>query len=199
MTRKQSDSEPATVLIVEDEPDLADLYTIWLNDEYDVASVYDGEEALEALDESVDVVLLDRRMPGVSGDRVLERIRERDLNVRVAIVSAVTPDFDVIGMGFDDYVVKPVDSKDLRETVERMLTRSTYDETVQKLERLLVTRATLEAEKSPTDLEQSDEYQRLTARIEEARAQADAAISEFDEDDYRAAFRDIGSANRHSG
>jgi len=60
------------VLIVDDEPDLADLYASWLPEQYAVVTAYDGRGALDALDGSVNVVLLDRRMPGMSGDEVVD-------------------------------------------------------------------------------------------------------------------------------
>jgi len=59
------------------------------------------------IDETVDVVLLDRMMPGMSGQEVLAAIRERGLDCRVAMVTAVDADFDVIEMGFDEYLGKP--------------------------------------------------------------------------------------------
>lgn len=75
-----SGTEPATVLVVDDEPDVADAYAAQLDDQYIVSTAYGGDEALERIDVSVDIVLLDRRMPSTSGDEVLERIRNRDLN-----------------------------------------------------------------------------------------------------------------------
>ncbi len=59
-------------------------------------------------------------MPGLSGDEVLKRIREQEMGTRVVMVSAVTPDFDVIGVGFDDYITKPVGEAEIRDVVERM-------------------------------------------------------------------------------
>lgn len=71
-----SDAEAQpTVLAVDDEPDLAELYRVYLDATYDVRIATGGEEALSMMDESVDVVLLDRRMPEMSGHEVLEAIR----------------------------------------------------------------------------------------------------------------------------
>ncbi|MFB6198048.1 MAG: response regulator transcription factor, partial [Halobacteriaceae archaeon] len=78
----------------------------------------DGQSALAQLDESIDIALLDRRMPNLTGDEVLAQVRDRDLDVQVAMVTAVDPDFDVIKMGFDDYVVKPVTKSDLFDLVD---------------------------------------------------------------------------------
>ncbi|MFC4553269.1 response regulator, partial [Halorussus sp. GCM10023401] len=109
------ESDAPTVLVIEDEPDLGRLYELWLEDDYDVKHVETGEQALSALDDSVDVVLLDRRLPGMSGRAVLEEIRERDVDCRVAMVTAVDPSFDVVEMGFDTYVTKPPDREQLRD------------------------------------------------------------------------------------
>ncbi len=85
---------------------------------YDVRRAYEGHEALELLDGEVNIVLLDRRMPGLSGDEVLSELRRRELHSRVVMVTAVKPDFDIIDMGFDDYLVKPVSKDDLFTTVQ---------------------------------------------------------------------------------
>ncbi|PSP15165.1 DNA-binding protein, partial [Halobacteriales archaeon QH_10_67_13] len=88
--------EPATVLVVDDERDVADAYAAQLEEEFIVMTAYGGQQALDWIDASVDVVLLDRRMPDISGDEVLEKIHGRDLQARVAMVTAVDPDFDII-------------------------------------------------------------------------------------------------------
>lgn len=180
-----------TVLIVEDNQALADLMAGWLRDEYTVEVAYNGEAALEIFDSAIDVVLLDRRMPGLSGDEVLESIREQEMGVRVVMVSAVTPDFDVIGMGFDDYITKPVEEDEIRDVVERMQTRERYDETVDGLYRLLQTKAVLENEIAESELQTHDEYRRLVDQIADLQEQADVASAGFEDDDFDAAFRDL--------
>ncbi|GAA0718363.1 DNA-binding response OmpR family regulator [Halorubrum trapanicum] len=188
--------QPPLVLVVEDEPDLADLYAAWLGDEYRVRTAYGGHEALDQLDEAddeVDAILLDRRMPGLSGDEVLTAVRDRGIDCRVAMVTAVEPDFDILEMGFDDYLVKPVTSDTLRETVEGLLRRGEYDSEVQELFSLTSKKAMLESEKSASDLADNEEYQRLTDRITELREQADEsrdAVATNDED-YEKLFQDF--------
>ena len=184
------------VLVVEDEPDLADLYAAWLGDEYRVRTAYSGQEALEELDtvdNGVDAILLDRRMPGLSGDEVLSAVRERGIDCRVAMVTAVEPDFDILNMGFDDYLVKPVTSDTLREMVEGLLRRGEYDTEMQELFSLTSKKAMLEAEKSASELTDNDEYQRLTDRISELRSEADEsleAVTESD-DDFEKLFQEF--------
>ena len=189
MTPASNETTSATVLIVEDEVDVAELYEMWLLDRYTVLVAHDGSEALEQLDESVDVVLLDRRMPGISGDEVLETIRSRGLDCRVAIVSAVTPDFDVIEMGFDDYLTKPVDRQEVIDAIERMLTRSEYDSNLQEFYQLAATQAALQESKSEPELRQNEEYIALTNELDQKRRQMDEMMAEFEDTDFEAAFR----------
>jgi DNA-binding response OmpR family regulator len=181
------------VLVVEDEPDLADLYATWLRDDYRVRVAYGGREALDELDDEVDVVLLDRRMPDLSGDEALEAIRDRGVECRVAMVTAVEPDFDIVEMGFDDYLVKPVSRESLKETVENLLLRNTYDDGIQELFSLASKKAILESEKDAATLEEHEEYQKLSARVDELRSQLDQALAEFDDEhDMTAMYRDLG-------
>jgi len=179
------------VLIVEDEPDLADLYATWLRTEYRVRVAYGGREALDELDDEVSVVLLDRRMPDLSGDEVLDNVRDRGIDCRVAMVTAVEPDFDIVAMGFDDYLVKPVSKDDLQATVDNLLLRNEYDDGVQELFSLASKKALLESEKGPASLEDSEEYQELDERIEELRGNLDRALDEFSDDDMGAIYRDL--------
>jgi len=180
------------VLIVEDEPDLADLYAAWLSDACTVETAYNGSQALESLDGGVDIVLLDRRMPGLSGDEVLETIRDRELDARVAMVTAVEPDFDIIQMGFDDYLVKPVSKEDLLETVDQLLLRSTYDEQIQEFFALASKKALLDSQKTEAELRASEEYARLEDRLAVLRAQIDDTIAELsDHDAYRRVCQDL--------
>jgi DNA-binding response OmpR family regulator len=186
-----SGSEPATVLVVDDEPDVADAYAAQLKSEYIVSTAYGGQEALDKIDDAVDIVLLDRRMPGISGDEVLDKIRERDLNIRVAMVTAVDPDFDIIEMPFDDYVIKPVSRDDLFETIDRLLTTSEYEQRLRRYYALAAKHATLIANKPESELAESEQFSELEAEMERIQAELDETISEFSDDDFTAAFRDL--------
>jgi len=183
-------TEETTVLIVDDEGDVAELYTAWLGTEHEALSANGGREALELVD-GVDVVFLDRQMPGMSGDEVLEEIEARGLDCRVVMVTAVDPDFDIVEMPFDDYLTKPVDRSDLLEMVETMLTRDTYDEQLQEYFSMASKKATLEAEKNPVELDAHEEYREVSERVEALREEADDAVAELD--DFESAFRDFPS------
>lgn len=173
----------ATILIVDDEQDLADLFGVWLSERYTVHTVYSGHDALELLDNTIDVVLLDRSMPGLSGDAVLTEIRARELNCRVALVTAHDPDFDVIRLGFDEYVTKPVPKDALYDVVETLLTRKQYDTLLQSYYQLASKLATLEHYLG-NDAASHPAYQALQTEIEALDGDiADLQVG-FDDTDF---------------
>jgi len=190
--RDEEEDAETTVLVVDDEEGLADLYGIWLRDRYTVETAYDGDAAIDALDEHVDVVLLDRQMPGVSGDDVLEAIRERGLGCRVAMVTAVEPELDIVDLGFDDYLRKPVDRETLRATVDRLLRRSAYDDTVQEYFAAARKHALLAESNDPT-VTDAEEFETLETRLGELRDRLDDVVGDFDNEDYEVLFRQFST------
>ena len=120
--------ENTKLLLVDDEPELVDIYEMWFEEKYATRTAHSGQQALEVFDEDIDAVLLDRRMPGMSGDEVLERLREEGHGCPVVMVTAVEPDQGIVELPFDEYVIKPADRAELLETVERALSRAA-DET----------------------------------------------------------------------
>ena len=181
------------VLVVDDDPRVARVYAEQLRQRHTVRVAYSGTEALESLDADVDVVLLDRRMPDLTGDQVLERIRERELNCQVAMVTAVEPDFDIIEMDFDDYLFKPVTGEQLLSTVDHLLRRATYDAALQEFFSVASKRAALEAEKSYSVLQRSEEFAALTARFERLKEELGESLEELDDEE---AF-DLALSDRH--
>ena len=184
-------ASPSCVLVVEDETELANLFAEWLSEDYAVRVATSGEEALERVDTDVDVVLLDRLMPGLSGDEVLERLRERGLSVRVAMVTAVEPDFDILEMGFDDYVVKPLFREDVRRLVAELLERDEYDRQLSSLFAAASKLAALEAHKSEEALASSEQYATVRADFERTRDRIDELESDMTEEDFEAVFYDF--------
>lgn len=155
-----------TVLVVEDEPDLIDLYQDYLADTYRVRTATDGAAAMEQLDACIDVVLLDRRMPDTDGDTVLGQIEASGFDPRIALVTAVAPDLDILDLLLDDYLVKPVTQAEVRDTVERLVLIDEYSERRRQLNALEVKRNVLQVEKSPAELERNRAYRELVAEIE---------------------------------
>ncbi|MGH3799363.1 MAG: MtrAB system response regulator MtrA [Pseudonocardiaceae bacterium] len=114
----------ARVLVVDDDPALAEMLTIVLRGEgFDPAVVSEGTKALSALRElKPDLVLLDLMLPGMNGIDVCKAIRAES-GVPIVMLTARTDTVDVVlGLesGADDYVVKPFKPKEL---VARLRTR----------------------------------------------------------------------------
>lgn len=183
------DPDPV-VLIVDDDPRLVNMHASWLDTDHTVVRAYDGEDAFRKLDESVDVVLLDRRMPGVSGEDVLARIREWNLDCGVVMLSAVEPDFDIVDMGFDDYVVKPGFRHEVREAVTDVLAREMHDEPLREYLALSAKESLLRAEKSDAELAASDEYASLGERIATLDSELDDPVEAANDDQLRALVND---------
>jgi len=178
--RDKADAEPTppvgrpTVLVVDDDRALADTCEYWLRDEYDVRVAYGGRQALEQVDDDVDVVLLDRRMPDVSGDDVLDEIDARGVDCRVAVMTAVAPDTDIVEMPFDEYLVKPVDEESVTEAVEELLVRAEFDDRIREYFALASTEAVLDGRevRDPSALDE------LADRVRELRAERESEIRE---------------------
>lgn len=168
-----SEVERQTVLIIEDEQDVAETYAEFLQDDYSVRIANNGLEGLSKLDDTVDVVVLDRRMPGMSGGEVLTEIRESDVTCRVVMATAVNPDVDLLNMEFDEYLVKPITRASLRNAVERMFARKTLENRLQEMVRMSTKLATLEMKLDVEQLEESDEYHELLNEFETIRSEVD--------------------------
>lgn len=117
------------ILLAEDTRDLSRAEVAILQHEgYDVDAVYDGQEAIEALDKAVyDGIILDIMMPIKDGLEVLQEIRSRGLKTPVLLLTAKAEvDDRVTGldMGADDYLTKPFAMKELLARVRTMLRRS---------------------------------------------------------------------------
>lgn len=179
------DPDPV-VLIVDDDPRLVNMHAGWLKNDNTIRQAYDGEEAFRQLDESVDLVLLDRRMPGISGEDVLARIREWNLDCGVVMLSAVEPDFDIVDMGFDAYIVKPGFREEVVETVTDVLAREMHNDPLREYLALLAKESLLRAEKSDIDLVASNEYDRLRARLAELEVQLEDPTDVADDEQLQA-------------
>lgn len=178
-----------TVLIIEDEPAITDAYARWLDGKYAVRTARTGSEALEELNGDVDIVLLDRRLPDIAGEDLLSEIRSRNMDCRVAIISTVEPDFDILELGFDLYLEKPItEPETLQEAVATLINRSQFDTKMQEFLSLASKKATLEAKKSVTELSESDEYEELLERVQDLRSELRDVTVELDDEDLRVSF-----------
>ncbi|WP_435361136.1 response regulator [Haloarchaeobius sp. DFWS5] len=184
-----AESEPC-VLVVDDEQAVADAYALRLGTWYATRVAYEGEAALEAVDDDVDVMLLDRRMPGLSGDDVLAQLHESGARTRVIMVTAVDPHVDVLDLGFDDYLCKPVDRETLRDAIEFQLSVGDEDEQVREYLSLVATLSVLAAKKSSIELEREERYLDACERRDHLHETLAASVSGLD--DMVTQFETIG-------
>ncbi|MFC3958177.1 response regulator transcription factor [Halovivax cerinus] len=168
-----------TILVVDDERELADLYATWVDGEYVVRTAYNGSEALTRVDDDVDIVLLDRRMPDLSGDEVLERIRELGLDCWVIMVTAVDPGLDIVELDVDDYVTKPVSRSTLIRIIENLRVQSRYTDTERRqLAAVSNKMESLESDSQIDGVRETDAYRDLE---EDLKQLSDSLVDEFDE------------------
>jgi DNA-binding response OmpR family regulator len=175
------------VLMVDDERRVADAYALRLDDVADVSVAYGGEDALGMLDDdpAPDIILLDRHMPAMSGDEVLERIREQGIESRVIMVTAVDPGLDVLDLPFDDYLSKPVDRADLIAAVDQQCRVLAY-ELLGEYFRLASTHAVVQSQLSDTAADDDrlatleERLDTTEARVRRLLPEAGNILSEFD-------------------
>lgn len=115
-----------TILVVDDDAEIREGIRILLGGEdYAILEAESGHRALELLTETVDLVILDVMMPGISGLRVCEEIRKRS-SVPILFLTAKAQESDkLIGLsvGGDDYLVKPFSYSELIARVKALLRR----------------------------------------------------------------------------
>ena len=131
----------AHILVVDDEPDIVKLIVKILEHRgHRVSTAKDGHEALELAPRAKpDVVVLDLNIPRVDGFEVCRRLKSNEATKRIPVVmmTAAFPTLEDamkgIGLGADEYVVKPFLREVLIHNVERLLKQPKADETDQTL------------------------------------------------------------------
>lgn len=120
-------NENTHILIVEDEKQIARFLQMELEHEGYICSIeYNGAAALDRIgQEHFDLILLDIMLPGTDGFHICRRIRE-EKEVPILMVSAKREDMDKIrglGLGADDYIIKPFSPTELVARVKAHITR----------------------------------------------------------------------------
>lgn len=114
---------PTKILIVDDEKDFVEMLAMRLSEAGEqVTKAYSGQSCLEALQhKDFDVILLDIKMPGMSGIQTLRKIKNASPLVEVVLLTGHgTTETAVEGMklGAFDYLLKPADFEDLTAKLE---------------------------------------------------------------------------------
>lgn len=115
------------VLVVEDEKKIADITRAYLErDGYEVVMADTGQQALSLFKEDIDLVILDLMLPDMEGQEICRHIREHS-DVPIIMATALSDEDDRVeglGLGADDYVVKPFSPRELVARVEAHLRRT---------------------------------------------------------------------------
>jgi len=129
-----------TILIIEDENDLAELVAYNLDKEgYRSLIAQDGPSGLEAVrHNSPDLILLDLMLPGMSGMEICKilKSREKTAGIPIIMLTAKGEEIDrVVGfeVGADDYVIKPFSPRELLLRIKAVLRRAGSDESASKI------------------------------------------------------------------
>lgn len=121
-----------TILMIDDDESLRDTIGLLLENEgYKPLLVGDGAKGLEtALTAKPDLILVDLRMPGLSGVEVCKRLRAERVNTPVIVLSAMGDELDkvlLLEIGADDYVVKPFGTRELLARIRALLRRMGHE------------------------------------------------------------------------
>ncbi len=133
------------ILIVEDEEDILELLEYTLQKEgYETIGFLNINTKLEQIleEESIDLILMDRNLPGIDGTTFVKQIRQKGYNSPVIYLTAKDKDEDIIN-GFeafaDDYITKPFKVKELLARVKAVIRRSTKEISVLKVKDITYT------------------------------------------------------------
>jgi sigma-B regulation protein RsbU (phosphoserine phosphatase) len=149
-----TDNVPATILVVDDDPDLELLVTQKFrrqirNDEFHFICVRSGEDALEKLRENeIDVLVTDIKLPGMDGLSLISRLKTEYPLIRSVIISSYGDMRTIrraLNLGAFDFLTKPIDFDDLGITITKTIEEAlTLKQAVQDRERLAAIRQELD-------------------------------------------------------
>jgi DNA-binding NtrC family response regulator len=162
------------ILVVDDEQEITDLNRYRIEElGYKVKTAFGGREALEKISTNTDVVLLDRRMPKMHGDAVLEEIHDIGYNCQVVMVTAVDPSMEIAEMKFDDYISKPIGRDTIVEVTEEQLNVKQLNVVTNEIISIESKIEVLEDNHPKSTLEDKEEYQQLRKRLKQYNKKKD--------------------------
>ena len=153
-----------TILVIDDDESLRDTIGLMLEQEgFRAVLAGDGRSGFEkAVTIKPDLVLVDLRLPGMSGTEICKQLRAARVATGIIVLSAVGDEFDkvlLLEVGADDYVVKPFGARELMARIRAVLRRSSADarkivhfsDTEIDFERRVVTRKGEELKLTPAE------------------------------------------------
>lgn len=185
--------DDTVVLIVEDEPDLAELYAEWLGDDYTVRTAESGDAALWQFDGAVDVVLLDRDLPDTSGEELLGQLKGSGVDCGYAMLTGTEPGFEILKLDVDEYVRKPIDRDGLGALVDRLEERTAVEVAVGAYLSTLSKKRALEAELDSAERDSDPRYRSLSSELVTRRRQIDSVLTRLSESGVEVGEREDGT------
>ena len=182
------------ILIVDDNEDLRELYSLWLEQLHTVETAHNGIEAIDNVSEQVDLVLLDRNMPGPDGLDAADKMRENGYSGAVVMVSSEPVDFDMPASAADDYIKKPADRDDFEHVVEQAVKRR-LQSALDEYYALTETLASIEETPCESTIEADGEYADVEKRLNKKRQRL-RELLEAGVLDWKTAFSALDDPNQ---
>jgi DNA-binding response OmpR family regulator len=186
-------TETLDVLIVDDTEGCRDLYQFWLEADHDVRTAPNGTVALDEIDPDVDLVVVDRNMPGPSGLDVAAEIRTNGYDCQIIMSSSERIDFELADSPIDEYVKKPTDRETLEAAVEQVATQHAYQSALFEFFAVSATVGRVEANLPREQLETIEEYLTLRDQVKHKHTQVNT-ILEQSSINWEAAFESFSSS-----
>lgn len=118
----------AQILIIDDEEKICEFIAAFLiKDGHSVSIANLGKEGIQKINnENIDLIILDRMIPDISGDEICKTIKNKNINTPIIMITAKTEIDDRVEgfeLGCDDYICKPFSPKEMVVRVNAMLRR----------------------------------------------------------------------------
>lgn len=111
--------EDTKVLFVDDEEEILDLYRIICENKYNVETLSQGTRAVEEFDDSIDIAFFDRRMPDMSGYKVIKKLQEEGYETPMIVISGSEEDESPTDANYKEYLKKPIDQDEIFNVVDK--------------------------------------------------------------------------------
>lgn len=181
-----------SVLIVEDNREVARVYEAWLANDFDVTVTFRGADAIDILAESDhDILILDRRLPDMDGDAVLASLEARGYTGYCIMITGTVPNLDIIDLSIDGYLTKPITKQELIQTIARLQSVGVYDMAMREYYSLVQKKAVLTAHGRFESIDNIDEFEMINEQIERIRGQISRVGKRFESGEYRALYKRI--------
>lgn len=194
---KTSMPDAPVVLLVENDPELVERHAEWLEAEYAVRTAIDGETALERFDADVDVVLLDRQLPDMSGGGLIGRIRTREGDPAIGMLVGREPDRRVRQLDVDEFAVTPLDRGAFQTLAAQLDRRRAVDEAIEAYLSLLDRKHELESRADTADIDADTDYRAVSGELFARRRQLESLLDRLQgaDDDAAATVPEVEAAD----